>query len=101
MPWSTSNRIVQNKCGAIWFSPLMGKRLSIVENVEGLLSVDASFAPIDSPRSVENVAVSPSSTSMGVTMIPNNIHSQSLTRHCERYSWGTFFCFFLAPACTV
>ena len=33
------------KCGAICFSPSLGKSLNIIENIEGLLLVDTSFAP--------------------------------------------------------
>ena len=42
------------KCGAFFFfSPALGKSLNIIEEIEGLLLVDTSFAPKDNPRPVK------------------------------------------------
>ena len=49
MPWTMSNRIVQN-AAQFCFSPTLGKSLNIVEKIDGLSLVDSSFAPRDSPR---------------------------------------------------
>ena len=51
MPWSTSNRVVQN-AAQFFFSPLLGRSLNIIEKIEGLSLVDTSFAPRDNPRPV-------------------------------------------------
>ena len=67
-------------------SPPLGKRMNIIEKVEGLSLVDASFAPRDSPRPLKkNWLCHPPPVVMGVSMIPN-IHP--LTGYCERHSWG-------------
>ena len=66
------------------------------KKTEGLSLVDTRFAPFnrDSPRPVKKkMAVSPChplSLVMEVTMIPN---MHSLTRYCERYSWGIYIFF--------
>ena len=80
MPWSTSDRIVQNATQHVFSSPSpivqnatqhgfsspLGTSLNIIEKVEGLLLVDRSFAPRDSPRLVICFsAKSPSPTGHG------------------------------------
>ena len=74
MPWSTSNRFVQNAAQFI-FSPPLGKSLNIFEEFEGLSLVDTNYAPRDSPRPLkEKLAMSPSyplPMVMGVSMIPS------------------------------
>ena len=97
MPWSTSNRIVQN-AAYFFFSPPLGKSLNIIEEYEGLSLIDTSFAPRDSPRTVnEKLAMSPSyplTLVMRVSMI-SNIHS--LPTYCEQHSRGKEFGFLNQP----
>ena len=76
--------IIWSKCGAFWFSPPVGKSLNIVEKVEGLSLVAASFAPRDSPTPWKNKTCHV--TSLPLVSIMPNIHP--LTRYCERSSWG-------------
>ena len=77
MPWSTSNRIVQNAAHFLVLSP-PGRSLNIIEKIEGLSLIDTSFAPTTARGRYENEwPCDPLSFVMGVGMIPN-IHS--LTR---------------------
>ena len=70
MPWSTSNRIVQNKARFV-FSPSLGKSVNLIEEIDGLSLIDASFAARDSPRPSIKRAMSPChplTLVMGVTL---------------------------------
>ena len=98
IPWSIFNRFVQNAAHFL-SSPPLGKSL-FFNYFEGLSSVDTSLAPRDSPRPPrEKLGMSPSSIGhggqyplvMGVSMVSN---SHSLTRYCERHSWGSKFVLF-------
>ena len=54
VPWSTSNRIVQN-VAQFSFSLPLGKSLNIIEKKEGLSLFDTSFDPRDSPRPLKKI----------------------------------------------
>ena len=88
IPWSTSNRFVQN-VAQLFFSPPLGKSLNTIEEYEGLSLIDTSFAPPrGSPRPLKYCPCHPLPLVMGVSMIPN-IHP--LTGYCKRHSPGREF----------
>ena len=91
MPWNISSRFVRNTA-QLFSSPPIGKRLNIIEKIEGLSFVDKIFAPRDSPKPLQKkMAMLPSfPLVMAFSMIPN---AHPLTRYCERHSWGRV-CFF-------
>ena len=102
MPWSTSNRIVENAAQFI-FSPPLGKSLNTIENFEGLSLVDTTFAPRDSPKPLKKncpcypvTLFLPLTLVMGVSMIPN---INSFTRYYERLSWRRDFYSLLEALC--